>query len=204
MPIEPPGVAPTPLTFHSAPQTPDVTAWTAWRDGAPATFADVFGAWRTAEGARVWSEALAGAPGAAWAFECPPLTTDGLDAAFEAVLVRSDGLEATPASFAAFREAFARSGGQEVGAFNNLGGDAWLIAPGPVGPPECYGHLARFVRGAPAGQIAALWRVVAEAVLARLDDRPLWLSTAGLGVPWLHVRIDGSPKYFRWQPYRGG
>jgi hypothetical protein len=29
-----------------------------------------------------------------------------------------------------------------------------------------------------------------------------WVSTAGTGVPWLHVRRDTRPKYDRHAPYR--
>ncbi len=36
---------------------------------------------------------------------------------------------------------------------------------------------------------------------ARVGDRPTWLSTAGHGVAWLHVRLDTRPKYYRYTPY---
>jgi hypothetical protein len=29
-----------------------------------------------------------------------------------------------------------------------------------------------------------------------------WLSTAGMGVPWLHVRLDDRPKDYGHRPYR--
>ena len=32
-------------------------------------------------------------------------------------------------------------------------------------------------------------------------DMPLWVSTAGLGVSWLHVRLDARPKYYRHDAY---
>ena len=28
------------------------------------------------------------------------------------------------------------------------------------------------------------------------NDRSVWLSTSGMGVSWLHVRIDQVPKYY--------
>ena len=31
---------------------------------------------------------------------------------------------------------------------------------------------------------------------------PVWVSTAGAGVSWLHVRLDDRPKYYGYQPYR--
>jgi hypothetical protein len=34
------------------------------------------------------------------------------------------------------------------------------------------------------------------------DANPEWLSTAGAGVSWLHVRLDDRPKYYGYAPYR--
>jgi hypothetical protein len=36
----------------------------------------------------------------------------------------------------------------------------------------------------------------------RLSASPVWLSTSGLGVYWLHVRLDTHPKYYQYQPYK--
>jgi len=36
----------------------------------------------------------------------------------------------------------------------------------------------------------------------RLSSRPVWLSTAGGGVSWLHVRLDDRPKYYHHAAYR--
>lgn len=54
----------------------------------------------------------------------------------------------------------------------------------------------------PAAQRRALWSHVGAALEARLGETPLWLSTAGMGVPWLHVRIVRRPKYYRHAAYR--
>jgi hypothetical protein len=43
---------------------------------------------------------------------------------------------------------------------------------------------------------------VGDAVARRLSSAPLWLSTSGLGVAWLHVRLDERPKYYTHAPYR--
>jgi hypothetical protein len=44
--------------------------------------------------------------------------------------------------------------------------------------------------------------VAAEGLEQELDDRPLWVSTSGLGVSWLHLRFDRRPKYYTHAPYR--
>jgi hypothetical protein len=89
-----------------------------------------------------------------------------------------------------------------VVAFANLRGDALLVVPCPAGDAGAYGHLAAFVREAPEAQRDALWREVGEAMARRVGARPVWLSTAGAGVSWLHVRLDDRPKYYGHEPYR--
>ena len=42
----------------------------------------------------------------------------------------------------------------------------------------------------------------ADAMLDRIDDRPVWLSTAGMGIAWLHIRLDDRPKYYGYREYR--
>jgi len=88
-----------------------------------------------------------------------------------------------------------------VVVFPNLGGDAVLIAPCPRGHVDAYPHLAAFLRQGEKDQIRKLWQVAAETLLDRLSDTPVWLSTAGIGVAWLHLRLDTRPKYYRYRPY---
>lgn len=106
---------------------------------------------------------------------------------------------ADPQSFA---EHFANAADAGVVVFPNVGGDAVLIAPCPNASPSCYAHLAAFVRGAPEWQQQSLWRTVGEAAAARVGIKPVWLSTAGAGVAWVHVRLDDRPKYYGYDAYR--
>ena len=159
----------------------------------PATFRELVTAWQSDASLReIWSEALAGVafPGFRW--ECPPITAASVDRNFECVLLRSDTLSRQPES-GPFAEFFTTARGASVVGFPSLGGDAFLIAPCPLAEASVYPHLASFLRGAPPEQIHALWERVAQEVLARLSERPLWLSTAGHGVAWLHVRLDSRP-----------
>ena len=41
-----------------------------------------------------------------------------------------------------------------------------------------------------------------QAIRENLGPIPRWLSTAGLGVPWLHLRLDTRPKYYQYGPYK--
>ena len=119
---------------------------------------------------------------------------------FECVLLNAPELDRPPDP-GAFVEHFGKAE-VDVAVFPNLGGDAILVVPGPVGGASAYGHLATFVRHAPAPQRDALWQAVGEAMARRVGVRPVWLSTAGAGVPWLHVRLDDRPKYYVFGPYR--
>ena len=65
-----------------------------------------------------------------------------------------------------------------------------------------YPHLAAFLRGAGKQQVRELWRRRAQEMLRSIGERPVWLSTAGGGVAWLHVRLDSRPKYYSHAPYR--
>ena len=38
--------------------------------------------------------------------------------------------------------------------------------------------------------------------LHRSPEETTWLSTSGLGVYWLHVRLDSYPKYYTYRPYK--
>ena len=100
-----------------------------------------------------------------------------------------------------FRAELDRDPSSEIAVFENLGGDALLLAPRRVGPLDAYGHLAAFVRRAPAPQVRELWQRTASVVRERLGEDPIWLSTAGLGVAWVHIRLDSRPKYYRHAPY---
>jgi hypothetical protein len=136
-------------------------------------------------------------------FEMPPLTRGRLDAAARFVLVEARPLLRMLPDPHAFAEHLCGPG-TAVRSFANLSGDSLLVAPCEDGPPATYVHLAAFCRAAPPEQRDLLWRVVAEQALEHVEhrDAPLWVSTSGLGVGWLHVRLDARPKYYSHGPYR--
>ena len=169
-------------------------------NGAPLTTGQVLERLRSDSEFRAqWLMILAAVPFAAYFWETPALTRGSLERPFECVFSEAPGLAGEPPDPEAFREHFSSD---NLVAFDNLTRDARLVVPCPMGPLEAYAHLAAFVRGAPARQQHSLFQRVAEDVLARVSEVPLWLSTAGMAVSWLHVRIDSRPKYYRHQPYR--
>jgi hypothetical protein len=169
-------------------------------DSRPATVADVLRGWqRDADFRALFNALLAEAPYTAFRWETPAVTTTTLRKPFEFVLLDSPGL-ARHAEPEAFAEHF-RRGEASIVVFPNLGGDAIMVVPCPVAEPSAYGHLAAFVRLAPELQRHALWQAVGEAMVRRVRVKPVWLSTAGAGVSWLHVRLDDRPKYYGFGPY---
>lgn len=169
----------------------------------PASFADVLAAWRAGAAFRsTFNAILAEAPFSAFRWETPGVTVATASAPFEFVLLDDPGLARRPDPDA-FAEHFrAAPKGETVLQFPNLRGDALMVVPRPAADVSAYGHLAAFVRHAPEAQRDALWLAVGEAMARRLSAKPVWLSTAGAGVSWLHVRLDDRPKYYGHEPYR--
>jgi len=169
------------------------------RDGRPLSCGDALAGWRTDEDFREFFQTrLAESSSSAYFWETPPVTRATLDRPFEFVLVDAPTLACVAPEPGVFRPHFA-SAHAGVATFDNLGHDALLVAPAPPGD---YPHLAAFTRSAPAKRQHALWQAVGAAAEERLGDEPLWISTSGLGVFWLHVRLDSFPKYYTHAPYR--
>jgi hypothetical protein len=136
-------------------------------------------------------------------WENPPVTKSNVKQAYEFVLVNSPQLAKVSADPSPFQEKFDPNlTGQSVVAFENLGKDAELIVPCPLAEQSIYAHFASFVRGAPEEQKHDLLIVLANALNSRINNDPTWVSTSGLGVYWLHIRLDTRPKYYSYQPYR--
>ncbi len=171
------------------------------RDAKLATFADIIlGLREDASFRAAWNAALAAIHFTAFRWETPPSTTASRDHEFECVILNDPHLDRRPDS-TSFTEYFT-SAATGIAVFPNLRKDATLIVPCPVASASAYGHLAAFVRHAPAHQQDALWKAVGDTWNQRLSPVPVWLSTAGAGVPWLHVRFDSVPKYYGHAPYR--
>lgn len=182
-----------------------VTRFSILLDDDVLSYDQVVRAWRgDAAFRQFFSDTLATVPYTAFFWETRPVTSATRADAFEFVLVDSPaltGIQADPHPFESMFDAAASR--QGVVGFANIRHDALLIAPRALAENEHYRHLAAFVRGAPTEQQQALWAAVGSALADRIGDAPLWLSTSGLGVHWLHIRLDSVPKYYTYAPYRG-
>ena len=165
------------------------------RDGDPVAYANVLSLWQdNAAFRRYFISLLADSPFSAFRWETPPITAATAGCDFECVLLRYEALN-RPVDRAAFSGHFDDG---DIVTFQNLGRDAVLVVPCPSGDETVYGHLASFSRGASESQQHELWKAVGSA----LQKNPVWLSTAGMGVAWLHVRLDARPKYYGYGPYK--
>jgi len=167
----------------------------------PISFFTILQGWHDAgDLSRFFLSCLSDNPFSAYFLELPPLKRADLERPFECVFVNSPALATVRADIEAFSTYFLPD--TTVVDFSNLGGDARLVTPCPLAVNVDYTHLAVFSRMASSAQQLALWQRVAGLVDKNLNDQPLWLSTSGLGVSWLHIRIDRVPKYYSYQAYR--
>ena len=141
---------------------------------------------------------LADLPLRAYHWETPPVTKHALNQPFEFVITRAPHIN-LPADPGPFRQYFHSD--KEVVVFDNLGGDAKLVAPTPGDQQQNYSHIGVFTENAPKKKQMALWQTVGRVTNNLISDQPIWLNTAGGSVAWLHVRLDSAPKYYRHHPY---
>lgn len=145
-------------------------------------------------------------PFKAYFWECPAVNQKTMGTQpFEFVLTRSKALEkVSKANSAPFADHLSDDKGATH--FYNLRKDGVLICPNTCnGSADPYQSLASFTKNAPMDQQHKLWKKVAEQAKKAVEekgDKPTWLSTHGLGVNWLHVRLDSTPKYYHHAAYR--
>lgn len=147
----------------------------------------------------------------AFFFETRPVTALQMASkTFEFVLVDAPQL----AEFAscrpnpwAFAEHFGGCSGRSSCVFPNSGGDATLIAPKyqPKVDLAAFSHLADFCRCAPADIVMQAWKLAIETYVHLVEcqeGRSLWFSTSGMGISWVHFRVDRRPKYYMYPNFR--
>jgi hypothetical protein len=168
------------------------------------TYSEVIQKWKSEADFRVfYTELLANSSFQAFFWEHPPLTLANQNQNYEFILYDAPTFLRVSADEVSFENYFSQATDYEgVVSFMNLGKNALLVVPCPLSDLENYTHLANFVRQAPLSQQHSLWQALAQALENQLNTNPIWLSTAGLGVYWLHIRLDKIPKYYHFKPYK--
>eukprot|EP01041_Mallomonas_annulata_P007837 gene7837-16028_t len=146
-------------------------------------------------------------PHSALFWECPPISHLTITSTnFQFVLIHAEALESITADPEAFSNKFQQNNNMIL-KFHNLGGDALLLVPRPLETVDssAYAHLAKFIKLAPSSQIDSILIEVANSIIEQVfhdKTKKLWTSTSGLGVSWLHIRLDSYPKYYNWLEYK--
>ncbi len=179
-----------------------VTKYQLMFDSAPATYLNVLELWSSDPAFRSYfTTLLADSPFPAYRWETPALTHTSATKPFEFVLLNAPGFVSRKTDTTTYNNYFSDAD-HGIVAFANLRGDATLVVPSPRTKKDAYGHLAAFIRHAPASQLDSFWQVIGNTVTSKLSDTPIWLSTAGGGIAYLHVRLDSRPKYYGYSPYK--
>jgi len=83
-------------------------------------------------------------------------------------------------------------------AFPNLSGDSLLIVPVSKKKSCQYTTIKDFIDHAPPEQQKAFWKRASREIKKRLGKRyHIYVSTHGLGIPYFHLRLDDTPKYYK-------
>jgi NADH:ubiquinone oxidoreductase subunit len=154
-------------------------------------------------------------------WECKPFTLSSISTdTFECVFLWSPPLDRISPDPSHFKSYF-KQNQSGICVFQNLSGDAVLISPTPTKNGN-FAHFATFHKTATMKHIHEFWKQIgttAEEVVRQKGNKPVWMSTSGvrfviyysfvltnhivgLGVSWLHVRFDSTPKYYSYTPFR--
>lgn len=172
------------------------------QDSQNLTFQEVFYLWANSiEFRTFYIELLATVPFPAFYWEHPGLRTPQLTQPYEFVVLISASLEKRRLNETAFAAFFQTD--DLVVDFDNLGKNARLVVPTPLGNIANNKHLAKFIRSDKPAQQQLLFQKIGALMLERIDEqKTIWLNTAGNGVIWLHIRLDSRPKYYKTQAYK--
>ena len=136
-----------------------------------------------------------------YVWETLPITSSTVQRKFEFVIISKPESSTNP-DLETYKEYFDTAGPNNgVVTFPNLGYDAHLIVPSPLKEDVNYSGMAEFFSHAPRPQQYALWNVLAREIKLKLSEKNMWVSVAGGGISWLHIRLDEKPKYYSFMPY---
>jgi len=138
-------------------------------------------------------------------WEVKPISPANLDGYFEYALIQTDKFEDVQADRKPFIKYLNKCRRLST-MFKNLSGDATLVIPcdkDPEGPPsDKYAHLASFVRKADMEQVRDVFMRAFSIVSTMVaEGAKVYVSTHGLGVHWVHIRLEKTPKYYTYKDY---
>lgn len=135
--------------------------------------------------------------------EWPKLTHLSLKNPFHAVFLPSNELAFTIPN----PKAFNMDNQEKVIVIKNLSRDTMLVIP-DLNSSKNFAHLTTFMIEVDEREdkelIEQYWKAVGETIKTEIEKNGkngTWVSTSGLGIPWLHMRISQSPKYYHYKEY---
>ena len=166
------------------------------------SFKEVFEHWKnTPAFIQFYVNALIAFPYEEFFWEHPAVKTAYLDRPYETILLKSSSFKNRKVDERSFKEKIETEA--LIAVFPNLGKNATLVVPTKHHSPAIYKHLGSFLRAASSLQVQAIFQQLGETLLAEITKGKLvWLNTAGLGVIWLHIRLDSRPKYYKVATYK--
>jgi len=172
------------------------------KDNQFLTFREVFELWSSNETfIKFYKNELIKMNFKAFYWEHPALKKEYLEKNYECLIEKSSILEGLPLNKNAFKDYIYNN--EEVACFMNLGNTARLVVPTKKTENEIYNHFGKFIRFADENQIIAVFKCIGQTITQEIErQKVVWLSTAGLGVIWLHIRMDIRPKYYKTIAYK--
>ncbi|MEO1053486.1 MAG: hypothetical protein AAFX87_22820 [Bacteroidota bacterium] len=165
------------------------------------SFRDVFELWQTPSFSQFFTTTLINIGFEEVFWEHPAVNQTTWHNPYEFMLLRSGRFGRRKPDLNAFADYIDRP--ENVVAFHNLRKDAKLIVPTKKADPKTYKQLGSFIKQAPQEQVTNLFDTVGKNMIMEVEEgKTVWLNTAGLGVIWLHVRLDSRPKYYKIQTYK--
>jgi hypothetical protein len=131
-------------------------------------------------------------------YETTVCTADSSECPYKAHFIKSRELDNLGDSHDTtnFAKYIEKSDNPFATAFDNMSGDTRLVIPIPV-EGKSFVTIKEFIDSASFEQQSAFWKLVAEEIERRLETREkVYVSTHGLGVPYFHLRICDTPKYY--------
>ncbi len=190
------------FSFQIVDKTDNEVKFNIFQKGGKLDFKSVFELWAVdSEFVKFYWESLLDISFTAFYWEHPAITNESLSKPYECSIIKSTPLETLSANESAFKDYLYKQ--EPIHDFENLGKDARLVVPSKKSNQEIYSHFGKFLRHAEYEQVLALFNRIGSVIMPEIANKQcVWLNTAGLGVIWLHVRMDTKPKYYKSQDYK--
>ncbi len=174
-----------------------------YSNGNPLSFKDVIARWKKDEEFHDFYRDLLiefGGTGCFW--EHPPISKFNENDTYEVTIIKTSSFEGRLADCTPFLSQVTNN--EKFISFENLSKSAKLLIPNPnVFDNNCR-DLIEFLTNAERRDISVFFVRIGSLIDEEIsvDSSYRYLSTHGLGVIWLHVRLDLRPKYYHHRPYK--